>query len=167
MIDRVWPRMARHRDGECGRCVGSSVLWSCLLRRPARAPETSTCCAARNPWATPPIRAGAGFTAAALIGEEFDAADFRNVGQSEITTISGLSAGFDGIPLSNFPRLTSLNTNTPSYSAFVGYNYQFEAAVVGFELTFTKTSFSASINDVESHSYFQPPTTSSTTRRTT
>ena len=73
---------------------------------------------------------------------------------SEITTISGLSAGFDGIPLTSFPRLTSLNTETPSYSAFVGYNYQFEAAVVGFELTFTKTSFSASINDVESHRLF-------------
>ena len=88
-----------------------------------------------------------GFYGGGLIGEEFEGADFRNVGASEITTIAGLSAGFDGIPLSNFPRLTSLNTETPSYSAFVGYNYQFEAAVVGFELTFTKTSFSASIND--------------------
>jgi outer membrane immunogenic protein len=97
-----------------------------------------------------------GFYGGGLIGEEFEGADFRNVGASEITTISGLSAGFDGIPLSNFPRLTSLNTETPSYSAFIGYNYQFEAAVVGFELTFTKTSFSASINDVESHSYFIP-----------
>jgi opacity protein-like surface antigen len=96
-----------------------------------------------------------GFYGGALIGEEFDAADFRNVGASEITTIAGLSAGFDGIPLTSFPRLTSLNTETPSYSAFVGYNYQFEAAVVGFELTFTKTSFSASISDSESHNYFQ------------
>jgi outer membrane immunogenic protein len=96
-----------------------------------------------------------GFYGGALIGQEFDAADFRNVGASEITTISGLSAGFDGIPLTSFPRLTSLNTETPSYSAFLGYNYQFEAAVVGFELTFTKTSFSASINDMQSHNYFQ------------
>ena len=95
-----------------------------------------------------------GFYGGGLIGEEFDAADFRNLGSSEITTISGLDAAFVGIPLSNFPRLTSLNKETPSYSAFLGYNYQFEAAVVGFELTFTKTSFSASINDVESHSYF-------------
>jgi outer membrane immunogenic protein len=96
-----------------------------------------------------------GFYGGGLIGEEFDAADFRKVGGSEITTISGLSAGFDGIPLTSFPRLTSLNTEAPSYSAFIGYNYQFEAAVVGFELTFTKTSFNASINDMESHSYFQ------------
>lgn len=96
-----------------------------------------------------------GFYGGGLIGEEFDGADFRKVGGSEITTISGLSAGFDGIPLTNFPRLTSLNTEAPSYSAFIGYNYQFEAAVVGFELTFTKTSFNASINDMESHSYFQ------------
>jgi outer membrane immunogenic protein len=96
-----------------------------------------------------------GFYAGGLIGEEFDGADFRNVGASEITTISGLDAGFDGIPLSSFPRLSSLNTESPSYSAFAGYNYQFESAVVGFELTFTKTSFNASIDDVESHSYFQ------------
>ena len=30
-----------------------------------------------------------------------------------------------------------------------------KGSVVGFELTFTKTSFNASINDMESHSYFQ------------
>ena len=102
-----------------------------------------------------PYTRWSGFYGGALIGQEFDAADFRNVGASEITAISGLSAGFDGIPLTSFPRLTSLNTETPSYSAFIGYNYQFEAAVVGFELTFTKTSFSASINDMQSHDYFQ------------
>jgi opacity protein-like surface antigen len=96
-----------------------------------------------------------GFYGGGLIGEEFDGADFRNVGASEITTIAGLSAGFDGVPIASFPRLTSLNTETPSYGAFLGYNYQFEAAVVGFELTFTKTSFSASINDMETHDYFQ------------
>jgi opacity protein-like surface antigen len=95
-----------------------------------------------------------GFYAGGLIGEEFDAADFRKLGASEITTISGLDLAFVGVPLGSFPRLTSMNTEAPSYSAFIGYNYQFEAAVVGFELTFTKTSFSASINDVESHSYF-------------
>ena len=96
-----------------------------------------------------------GFYGGGLIGEEFDSADFRNVGAAEITTISGLSAGFDSIPLTSFPRLTSLSTEAPSYSAFLGYNYQFEAAVVGFELTFTDTKFNASINDVESHDYFQ------------
>jgi outer membrane immunogenic protein len=96
-----------------------------------------------------------GLYGGALIGQEFEGADFRNVGASEITTISGLSAGFAGIPLTNFPRLTSLSTQTPSYSVFLGYNYQFESAVVGFELTFTKTSFNASINDRETHDYFQ------------
>jgi opacity protein-like surface antigen len=96
-----------------------------------------------------------GFYGGGLIGEEFDGADFRNVGAAEITTIAGLDAGFDGIPIASFPRLSSLNTEAPSYSAFIGYNYQFEAAVVGFEMTFTKTSFNASIDDAESHSYFQ------------
>src|ERR1700735_4634495 len=42
-----------------------------------------------------------GSYAGGLIGEEFDGADFRNIGQSEITTISGLSSIFDGIPLTN------------------------------------------------------------------
>ena len=55
----------------------------------------------------------AGFYIGGQIGEEFDGANFTNVGLSEIQTISGLSAGFNGIPLTSFPRLTSLNTRAP------------------------------------------------------
>src|ERR1700726_730999 len=95
-----------------------------------------------------------GFYGGGLIGGGFEGGGFRNIRQSEIQTPSGLSAMFDGIPLTKFPRLNSWNTNTSSYSAFAGYNYQFEAAVVGLEFDFTKTAFNASINDVESHSYF-------------
>ena len=51
-----------------------------------------------------------GFYGGGLIGEEFDGADFRNVGPPKSPTISGLSSIFDGIPLTNFPRLNSLNT---------------------------------------------------------
>ena len=144
---------ARHRDGEGGRCVGSSVLWSCFAPTGARAGDFDVLRGAQ-PVGYATYTRWSGFYGGALIGEEFDAADFRNIGQSEIQTISGLSSIFDGIPLTNFPRLNSLNTNTPSYSAFAGYNYQFEAAVVGLEFNFTKTSFSAGINDAESHSYF-------------
>jgi len=96
-----------------------------------------------------------GFYVGGQIGEEFDGANFSNVGLSEIQTISGLSAGFNGIPLTNFPRLTQLNTRGPSYGGFLGYNIQFEQAVVGVELNWTNTTFNASINDVESHDYFQ------------
>jgi outer membrane immunogenic protein len=95
-----------------------------------------------------------GFYAGGLIGRDFDSADFRNVGASEIATISGLDAGFVGIPLESFPRLSSLSTQQTTYSAFAGYNYQFESAVLGVEATFTSASLSASINDVESHQYF-------------
>ena len=96
-----------------------------------------------------------GFYVGGQIGEEFDGADFTNIGLSEIQTISGLSAGFNGIPLTNFPRLGSLNTRAPSYGGFLGYNFQFEQAVVGVELNWTNTTFNASISDVESHEYFQ------------
>jgi outer membrane immunogenic protein len=96
-----------------------------------------------------------GFYAGGQIGEEFDGANFRNVAGASITTISGLDAGFSSIPLNNFPHLTSLNTEKQSWSVFAGYNYQFEAAVVGVELNFTKTNLNASISDSESHNYFQ------------
>jgi len=95
-----------------------------------------------------------GFYVGGQIGEDFDSVNFRNLGTPELTTIAGLSSVFSGIPLTNFPRLGSLSTRAPSYSAFLGYNLQFESAVVGVELNFTNTSFKGGINDVESHSYF-------------
>lgn len=96
-----------------------------------------------------------GFYVGGQIGEDFNSANFTNLGFSELNTIIGLSSIFSGIPLTNFPRLGSLSTRAPSYSAFLGYNLQFESAVVGVELNLTNTSFNAGINDVESHSYFQ------------
>jgi outer membrane immunogenic protein len=88
-------------------------------------------------------------------GEEFNGADFRGVAGPDISTISALDQGFSGIPLGNFPNLGSINTETKSYSGFLGYNYQFESAVVGVELNFSLTSLNASITDAETHRYFQ------------
>ena len=96
-----------------------------------------------------------GFYVGGQIGDDFNSANFTNLGFSELNTIIGQSSIFSGIPLTNFPRLGSLSTRAPSYSAFLGYNLQFESAVVGVELNLTNTSFNAGINDVESHSYFQ------------
>jgi len=95
-----------------------------------------------------------GFYVGGQIGEDFNSVDFRGLGFSELETIAGLSSIFDGIPLTNFPRLSSLSTRAPSYSVFLGYNFQFESAIVGVELNLTNTSFKGSMNDVESHSYF-------------
>ena len=94
-------------------------------------------------------------------GEEFDGADFRGVAGPDISIISGLDAGFNGVPLGNFPNLSSINTEKQSYSAFLGYNFQFESAVVGLELNFSMTPLNASVTDAESHRYFQ--TANSTT----
>jgi outer membrane immunogenic protein len=96
-----------------------------------------------------------GFYGGVQFGEEFDGANFTNIGSAELTTITTFSSIFDGVPITSFPRLGALNTEKQSWSAFAGYNYQFEAAVLGVELNFTKTSFNAGINDVESHSYFK------------
>ncbi len=88
------------------------------------------------------------------IGADFNGVDFRKAATPYLDVISGLDANFNGIPLNNFPRLSAVNTTTLSYGAFVGYNFQFEDAVVGLELNVNRSMLNASISDSQSHSYF-------------
>ena len=89
-----------------------------------------------------------------MAGENWYGVNFTSVGQSYISTISTLDANFTGIPLSQFPRLTSFDSSDLVYGGFVGDNFQFEDAVIGFEFDFSKFDESSSIVDAESHNYF-------------
>ncbi len=80
----------------------------------------------------------AGFYAGGQIGADYNSVDFSSVATPYINTISTLDANFNGIPLTHFPQLGSLNTTKASYGFYVGYNVQFEDAVIGLELTSTK-----------------------------
>jgi len=88
------------------------------------------------------------------IGENWDGVNFTDVAAPDIATISTLDANFQGIPLGNFPRLSTFDTARPAYGGFAGYNYQFEDAVVGLEFNFDKSNQSANVVDSESHNYY-------------
>ena len=89
-----------------------------------------------------------------MAGENWDGVNYLQVAEPSIATISTLDANFTGIPLSDFPQLSTFDTEKPVYGGFVGYNYQFESAVVGLEFDFNKSGQGSSINDSESHNYY-------------
>ena len=97
----------------------------------------------------------AGFYAGGQIGADYNSVDFSSVATPYINTISTLDANFNGIPLTHFPQLGSLNTTKASYGFYVGYNVQFEDAVIGLELNLNKTSLNAIASNTASHTYFQ------------
>jgi len=88
------------------------------------------------------------------LGENWYGVDFTHVAQPYIATISTLDANFVGIPLSQFPRLSSLDTQSAVYGGFAGYNYQFEDAVLGLEFDFDKSDESDNLLNSQSHNYF-------------
>lgn len=89
-----------------------------------------------------------------LVGENWYGIDYTQVATPDINTISTLSTGFSGIPLTNFPHLSTFNTQAPVYGGFAGYNFQFADAVVGVEFDFNESNQNSSINDSESHNYY-------------
>ena len=109
------------------------------------------------PVADPPnyaARWSSGFYAGGHAGMDFHGLDFRNVVGDYISTIAGMDANFTGIPLSNFPRLSTEVQSGPSYGGFFGYNYQIDDVVMGFEVNFNKSTANGSFSDQESHGYF-------------
>jgi opacity protein-like surface antigen len=101
----------------------------------------------------PPFQRWNGFYGGGEVGADFNGIDFRNVVGTSITTIQGLDANFSGIPLSNFPRLTNMDSKGISYGGFTGYNYQIDDVVLGFELDFNRATLKGTLSDKESHTY--------------
>lgn len=90
----------------------------------------------------------------AQLGEDFRGIDFRSGGTDMITNIAGQDGNFTGIPLTSFTQLTTMNTKGPSYGGFVGYNYQIDDVVMGFELNFSRSAVQASQTDTASRNYY-------------
>jgi outer membrane immunogenic protein len=110
----------------------------------------------RFPADPPSYQRWSGFYAGGQIAEDFRGVDFRNVVGDSLGHISGLDGNFQGIPLSSFPQLSSLNTKAPSFGGFIGYNYQIDDIVMGAGLNVSKSSLQASITDSETHAYYVP-----------
>jgi outer membrane immunogenic protein len=101
----------------------------------------------------PPYQRWNGLYGGGQVGADFYGFDFRNVVGTSITTISQEDGNFSGIPLNSFPRLTTMNSNGMSYGGFVGYNYQFDDVVLGFELNFNRATLKGDMKDSETRSY--------------
>jgi outer membrane immunogenic protein len=102
----------------------------------------------------PPLQRWNGVYGGGQVGADFYGIDLRGVIGNSITTISGLDANFSGIPLSNFPHLTTMNSKGLTYGGFVGYNYQIDDIVLGFELNFNRATLNGSMSDTQSHKFF-------------
>jgi opacity protein-like surface antigen len=108
-----------------------------------------------QPTADPPnYMRWSGFYVGGQAGVDFHGLDFRNVVGEYISTIAGMDANFAGIPLSNFPRLSTEVQSGPSYGGFFGYNYQIDDVVVGFEVNLNRSTMNGAMSDMESHNYF-------------
>ena len=101
----------------------------------------------------PAYRRWGGAYGGGQVGADFYGTDFRGLTQSAIAIISKLDANFTGIPLSNFPQLTAINSKGLSYGGFAGYNYQIDDIVLGLELNFNRAALNAGISDKQSHDY--------------
>jgi len=88
------------------------------------------------------------------VGENWYGVDYTHTPTPYIDDIIPLDANFSGIPLAQYPRLSTFDTQAPVYGGFAGYNFQFESAVVGVELGFNESSQSSSVVDSESHNYY-------------
>jgi opacity protein-like surface antigen len=102
----------------------------------------------------PPLQRWNGVYGGGLVGADFYGIDFRGTVGRSISSISGLDANFAGIPLSSFPQLTAINSKGLTYGGFVGYNYQLDDIVLGFELNFNRAMLNGSMSDKQTHSYF-------------
>jgi opacity protein-like surface antigen len=79
-----------------------------------------------------------GFYFGAQGGESFGNADFSNATRSMINYILA-NTELQGI-VSDWTTLGKGSTGAPSYGAFVGYNYQWNDVVMGFELNYNHMS---------------------------
>lgn len=91
-----------------------------------------------------------GFYAGAQYGRSFAGMDFGSGTQSLIDYI--LRNDVVGTHVSNWTTLSNTSTSMNSYGAFVGYNMQWEDAVVGFELNYNRVASGGSGSSADSMS---------------
>ena len=108
-----------------------------------------------QPTADPPsYQRWSGLYGGGQAGADFHGIDFSNAPAVSTASISGQDANFTGIPLTNFAPLSVLNTKGPSFGGFIGYNYQIDDVVAGFEFNFNSSAAQASSSNSASRNYY-------------
>jgi outer membrane immunogenic protein len=120
------------------------------------------------PAADPPTYARwSGFYGGGQVGADFHGMDFRSATDVSTSNIVAQDANLTGIPLNSFSPLSVLNTKGPSFGGFMGYNYQIDDIVTGFELNFNSSAARGGSSGSESRNYYVCATDPGNTNCTT
>jgi opacity protein-like surface antigen len=107
---------------------------------------------------TPPprlYRIWAGVYGGAQVGEDFHAADFRQVPNAPIATLINEDQVFNSISntLPGMATLPQVNSNGVSYGGFVGYNWQIDDVVFGAEINVNRSQYSQNVNNYSTQNF--------------
>jgi outer membrane immunogenic protein len=94
-----------------------------------------------------------GFYGGGQVGEDFHGVNMRNATGPLIANVQNEDGMLQLVPLPTMSNLPDVNTKGPSFGGFVGYNYQIDDAVLGFELNFNRSIMSSAGSDNETRGY--------------
>jgi outer membrane immunogenic protein len=108
---------------------------------------------------TPPprlYRIWAGVYGGAQVGEDFNGVDFRQVPTGPIQSAISQDAILTilAAPAAGMPALPQVNTHSPSYGAFIGYNWQIDDVVFGAELNINRSGLHQTAVNSVTRSYW-------------
>ncbi len=89
------------------------------------------------------------------VGADFRGIDFRGAPGASIANIMGQDAALNQLPVTQMPQLPSFIRAGGSVGGFVGYNYQIDDVVVGFEGNFNWAPMGASASNTQFRSYIE------------
>ncbi len=87
------------------------------------------------------------------IGEDFRGVDFRSSAGAALGSIMAQDSALSSLPVSQMPVLPALAKTSPIFGGFLGYNYQIDDVVLGYEANFNWANMSASAASQQSRSY--------------
>jgi outer membrane immunogenic protein len=107
---------------------------------------------------TPPprlYRIWAGVYGGAQVGEDFHAADFRQVAAAPIQTVINQDANLNYISgvLPGMAALPQVNSNGVSYGGFLGYNWQIDDIVFGAEANVNRSQYNQNVTNYSTGSF--------------
>jgi outer membrane immunogenic protein len=100
-------------------------------------------------------RIWAGVYGGAQVAEDFHGVDFRGVPSPSIASAANqdqILAGL-GDALPGMPALPSYNTKGPTYGGFLGYNWQIDDMVFGFELNANRSALNGYASNTATRNY--------------
>lgn len=108
-----------------------------------------------QPAADPPNYARwGGFYGGGTLGADFHNIDLSNATNASTANIVAQDANLTGIPLSSFAPLSAFTSRNAGFGGFVGYNYQIDDIVAGFEINFGRSAAQANSSESESRVYY-------------